>query len=75
MVRLADQSFVVSLQCPTTNLYYSRHRSDTIFSTCAVYHRHNTGRRPVIIINNNNMSILKDYISVVVILVFLLWWF
>ena len=47
--------FVLSLDRPTTNLRHSHHGSDTIFSTCAVYHRHNSGRRPMIN-NNNNMS-------------------
>ena len=38
MVWLADQSFVLSLYRPTTNLRHSHHGSDTNFSTCAVYH-------------------------------------
>ena len=36
MVRLAAQSFVLSLHCSTTNLCHSHHRSDTNFSICAV---------------------------------------
>ena len=41
MVRLADQSFVLSLHHPATNLHHSHHGSDTNFSTCAV-----SGRQP-----------------------------
>ena len=56
VVRLADQSFVLSWHRPTTNLCHSHLESDTNFSTCAVYHTHNSGRRPIVNNNNNNKS-------------------